>query len=296
MLRRDCSYGALLATLVGTIFLFQVLGIVSLGIGGAEQSLAAAMDLRVTMQTGANDQNIATFLTALKRQPFAASAVLITREQAYEEQRSRDPSLISLVERAGLGNPFRDTIALRLTEGATMLSVEEFLRKTEWAGTIDPASLTLLTEQDERATELVAGARTIRMLSMFLAFLALAATVFALIMSFDARAIQRSEEITVARLLGATPRNVLIPFATEATVLIILASVLSILALAAVLSLLPVFFPVLLAGGSLTAAWDQIMAALLRFLPLALVLHILLAPCIGWLGVKMGIKMAPLSL
>ncbi len=295
MLRRDHSYGALLATLTGTLFLFHLLGLVALGVSGAEKSLASFTDVRVSMSASATDDQIQNFLSTLKNQPFASETTYVTRDQAFEAQRQADPSLTQLIERAQLGNPFRDTVAIRLTEGASLDSLQSFLRNSEWAGVVDLASLSTVASQETRTSELLAGARAIRFLSVLLLFLALGVTVFALIMSFDARAELRAEEVTVSRLLGARPSEVLLPFVTEATVLLLLASLLSGLVLAITITILPLLFPALLTG-SLAELWQAALSALLVIAPIAALLHIVLAPIIAWVGVRMGVRLPALSL
>lgn len=296
MLRRDKSYGALLATLTGTLFLFHLLGLVALGVSGAEQSLASSTDVRISLAASAADDQIQSFVSALKKQPFAAGTVYITKEQAYEDQRKTDPSLTQLIERAQLGNPFRDTIAVRLTEGSSVDALQSFLRGSEWASVVDPASLSTIAAEEARSEELLAGAHAVRFISMLLLFLALGVTVFALIMSFDARAELRSEEVTVSRLLGARPSAVLLPFVTEATVLLLLASILSACALGITITVFPFLFPTLLTGGSLAALWQNATGALLVIFPIALVLHIICAPFVAWVGVRMGVRLPVLSL
>lgn len=295
MLRRDHSYGALLATLTGTIFLFHLLGLVALGVSGAEQSLASFTDVRVSMAASAADDQIQNFLSTLKNQPFASETTYVTREQAFEAQRQADPSLTQLIERAQLGNPFRDTVAIRLTEGASIDALQSFLRNSEWAGVVDLASLSTVASQETRTSELLAGAHAVRFLSILLLFLSLGVTVFALIMSFDARAELRAEEVTVSRLLGARPSEVLLPFVTEATVLLLLASLLSGLVLAITITMLPLLFPALLTG-SLAQLWQAATGALLVIVPIAVLLHIVCAPIIAWVGVRMGVRLPALSL
>ncbi len=296
MLRRDHSYGALLATLTGTLFLFHLLAIITMGISGAEQSLASATDVRVSLLASASDDQIQTFFSALKKQPFTAQTVYVTKEQAYETQRQTDPSLTQLIERAQLGNPFRDTIAVRMTDGSSVDALQSFLRDSEWASVVDPASLSTIATQEARSEELLAGAHAVRFISALLLFLSLGVTVFILVMSFDARAELRSEEVTVSRLLGARTNTVLLPFVTEAAVLLLLASVLSACAVAITLGLFPIFFPPLVTGGSLAMLWQTAMGNLLFLSPVLLGLHILCAPIIAWFGVKMGVRLPRLSL
>ena len=295
MLRRDHSYCALLATLTGTLFLFHLLGLIALGVTGAEQSLTAFTDVRVTLAASASDDQIQNFLSALKKQPFAGETTYVTRDQAYEAQRKLDPSLTQLIERAQLGNPFRDTVAIRLTEGSSVDALESFLRNSEWSGVVDAASLSTVAAQEAHTSELLAGAKAVRFISMLLLFLALGVTVFALVMSFDARAELRTEEVTVSRLLGARPSEVLLPFITEATVLLLLASLLSACALGITITVLPLLFPALLVG-SLADLWSTATSTLLLIFPFAALLHIVCAPIVAWFGVRMGVKLPALSL
>lgn len=294
-LGRDRSYGALFAALTGTMFLFHLLLSVSVGIKTGEQFLRSTADVRLPILSTATNQSIQDFFSALHAIPSVKEATLVTREQAYEQSRQRDPSLIAFLEKYKLQNPFTDTIAVELASTDNQQDLVRFVQQPQWAGVVDPAFLSAAPSDQAHTQDLLAAAEVIRFLSIALLVFAAIAVTFVLLLFFDVRSVLREDEVVVGRLLGAASSTLITPFAAEATVILFISSILSAVLLTLCFIFLPMLLPMLSMGGSFFPLFQATRDALLASLPMLVVLHVLGIPFIATMGVMMGVRLPKLT-
>jgi cell division protein FtsX len=299
-LLRERGWGTTLSTLLGVTLLLQLLLLIGLGIQGIDHLLRAQTDLRLEIQEGATDDGVQEFFAAVKQLPYVEDARYITKEQAYEMERRRDPELVQFLEEFKLRNPFPDTISVTLKSLNDYEQFASFSRGEQWADVVNPAFLSQVTDQESQVYELLHLTNASRSLVLFFFALVSGVLLFVLMELVRRRSLARSEEIVVERLVGAHDLAVLLPFATEAAILLALSVVLSSVLLVLFLFVLPIIVPALSVEGVFSALRAEMAPLLLAFLPLFFLLELLLVPAVSfagaWFGMRPWMKSPRLSL
>ncbi len=287
---RDPGGVSSIGSLFGVLFLSQIFLLLALGVQSGLLLLKEQTDIRLEVLSGASEQQIVDLTVQLKSQQFIEDVTFITKEQAYERQKTRDPELIEFLDRFQIQNPFPDTIGVRLRHLEDYASLVAFLRQPVFASIVDPNFLSQTTDQEQQIERLMAA--TIAARSFLLVAIAVIAIVllFVLIELVRRRAVLKSEEIFVQQLVGATPLAILLPFGVEVLALLLVAFFFSLLCMAAVLFALPFVIPGLSAGG-LFAPWvAELRDMLFTYGIVILVAEALLLPILAFLGAFFGLK------
>ncbi len=288
-LARERSFLTTVAALTGILLIAQLLVVVVIGMGGLDRLIRERADLRLEILDASSDQRNREFYAAVQGHPSVEAARYVTREEAYEAERRRDPELIGRLEQFNLENPFPDTIAVTLRTLDGYGAFREFLESAEWQDVVNPSFLSDSTDQERRIHELLGVTRAGRVAALLFLFLTTVVLLFILMEVVRRRALMRSEEVFIERLFGAGNLSVVVPFATESVVLLGCSLVLSLLCLLLILWFLPVFLPALRPDGAFGALRLAAEPVLRRMLPVTVAIQLLLAPVLGVLGAAFGI-------
>lgn len=246
---RDPGTGTAVVALAGMLFLANVIVILCIAALSAEQVLRDRTDLRVPLASAASESRVQEFFAAVRSLPSVEKAVYVTREQAYESERIRDPELVSFIERYKLQNPFPDTVAVTLASLERYEPFLKFLRTPQWGDVVDLSTLTSLTGQEQQMLSLVTIVRSLQMFFMGLLVIAFFVTVGMLTASVRNRALRRRSELQTELLAGADAGMVFLPFLAEAAFALLAAFIICITLLFALSASLPVLLPALSSGA-----------------------------------------------
>lgn len=285
---RNRSWGSTLGALFGTVVLLQLLLVVFLGMQGVQQMLRTQTDLRLEILATAPEAEIQEFFAAVRKLSYVEDAVYITREKAYDLERQRDPELVAFLEEFRLQNPFPDTIGVTLRRLDDYNAFAAFVRRSDWQRVVDPTFLSQITDQEQQVHELLRLMHAGRSIVLLFLLLITGAVLFVLVELVRGRAAVRNEEILVERIVGASTLSILVPFAVEAALLLLVSVVLSAFTLLALLALLPFFVPPLSAGGVAETLRQEVVLLLRVYLPLLFTLEVLLAPLLALGGAWVG--------
>lgn len=276
------------AAIFGVLLLGQVLVILLVGAQGLLTLVRQQTDVRLEILPGSETQQILTLINGLKSQAFIEDVVYVTREQAYERVKRRDPQFIAFLEEYEMGNPFPETIGVRLTDLSAYHMLVGYLQDPKFTGIVDPNFLQA-TEQDQQVKSVEQGIRAAQ--SLLLAFVVLLATVlvFVLVELVRRRIVARRDEILIQQLVGATPLAIILPFSIEILTLLALALVLSLVTAGGVLWVLPAVLPSLSPQGVFGEWAIVVESLLLLWAPIALALEIVLLPVFALLGAFFGL-------
>lgn len=297
---RDRAWGAGLGALVGMFVLIQTLGVGLIVTEGIRDLLRSRTDLRLEVRPGATDQGIQEFYNAVQSHPVVEDVAFITKEQAYERARTEDPKLIAFLEEFGLANPFADTVGVTLRNLDTYGEFLMFVQQERWQAIVDPAFLSEATDQEQHVMELLTVTSAGRSIAVLVLLVTTAALLFSIIELTRSRALMRSEEVLVERLAGAHTLSILVPFATEALLLLLLAIAGSAVLMILALLIVPVLVPALGTDGVFEPLGNTLIPLLQTRLPLFLLIQVLLAPAISiggaWLGIRPQVRSPRIAL
>ncbi len=289
-LGRERGWGGSLGALTGVVMLVELFLVAWMGVIGLETMLRTQADLRVQVRSGATDRQVQEFMIAARALPFISHTSLITREQALERERMANPDLVRSLEQANIQNPFPDTVSITLLNFSDADALSAFVKEQQWQSIIDPASLLQTAAERSRLQDMLDLASTGRIVAILLVSLTAAILFFVVVELVRRRAFLRKEEVFVERMSGAQEASVVLPFATEASVLMVLALVIGLACLTLFLLALPSIVPALADDGVFAALRDQTGALLMRYGPVLIVLQFLLIPVMGFGGAVLGTR------
>ncbi|MEK7590894.1 MAG: permease-like cell division protein FtsX [Patescibacteria group bacterium] len=287
---RDRGLGASLAAFVAAAALIQFLFLLFIGAESLERMLRAQTDLRLEILSGATNQEIQQFYGGIRELPYVDEAQYVTREQAYELERRRDPELVAFLEEYNLENPFPDTIAVTLRSLDDYDAFAAFIRQEQWKSVVDPTFLSQVTDQEQQVYEMLRFTEAGRSLVLFFLLLVAGVAFFLLIELVRRRALERREEILIERLVGASPLSSILPFAVEASALMSAALLLSVLLIVFLLLSLPALVPAFSVGGPFAALKNAVFSSLRVSGPVITLLEFLVIPVIGFTGAWIGLS------
>ena len=102
------------------------------------------------------------------------------------------------------------------------------------------------------------------------------------------RVLGRADEVLVEKIVGASPLAMFMPFATEACILLLASTIVSIAGSLFLLSMLPTIVPILTSGGILSELIGEVRGLVLSALPLYFACEILLIPVVAAVGTWLG--------
>ena len=285
---RERRWFAAFGALFGVLLMLQILLFGLLGLQTIESVLLSRTDLKIEIRAETNDQDRRTFFSQLNELPYVSEAVYITREQAYEHARLQDPELITFLEKYNMGNPFQDTIGITLRSLDDYTPFASFIGQEAFKSVINPAHLSQITQQEEESKELLRFIAAGRSLALLVLILAVCVLIFITTELVRRRSLDRADEVFVEQWGGAHPLTIFLPFATEATLLLWAAIIMSSIALVLILAVTPSVFPAF-QGAVMQALGDELAQNFRGSTPLVLFLEFVAAPVLASLGAWMGV-------
>lgn len=285
---REQNLLATCGALIGIFLLLQISVIAFLGMVGIESFLKSRTNLHLELLDTTSDQEIQIFLSTVQNLPYIEDVLYITKEQAYAKMKGQDPELIAFIEELKLENPFPETVAVTLQQLNQYEKFSEFLREERWHTVVDPSFLSQKTNQEAYVYELLKLTGTGRIAALFFVILTASILLFITMELVRERVIRRTEEILVERLSGAFTFGVLLPYAIEATILLTIAAIGSIILCIIVFYIMQQTIPTLAGESALEQLRESIYALVRIRIPIILLLEVLSIPIIGWLGTWLG--------
>ncbi len=278
---REEGFGTALGSLFGVLFLGQLLLLLVFATEGGLGLLKEQTDLRLEILDSAEDSQIQDLFQNIRQLPYVEETVYITKEQAYERQKQRDPDLILFLGKFGIDNPFPETIGVRLKKLTDYPQFIEFLKQPVFTKVVNPAFLSETTDQEQQVYRIIGAVQSAEYVLFFVMAIVLLAILFVIVELVRRRALAKREELFVEQLVGAGPLGILVPFGTEMVCLLALALAFSVALTAVIVLFLPLLLPALGSEG-LFGVWtgatlQALASSLLWLLPLEFFLMLLLA-------------------
>ncbi len=287
---RDREWWMTLIALTGSCLLLQLLMVTLLTVQGIDGLLRERTDLRLEIRPGATSAQMQEFFAELRNQSFAQDVTLVTKEQAYERARQRDPELMGFLEEHNVENPFRDTIGVLLKKLEDYDVLRAFIRQERWRTVVDPAFLSEVTNQEQQVLDLLQFTRTLTTLAYAIVIVVGGVLLLTIAELVRRRALARTSEVLIEKLVGAEPITMVMPFATEATLLLLFALGCSIVLTLGILQTVMTAAPALRDTGALAPFGGALQTLLSAQYPGFVALQLLLAPFIAfgsaWLGMR----------
>lgn len=287
---REEGFGTAVGSLFGVVLLAQIIILLAVGIQGGLVLLKERTDLRLQIRETATDAQIQDLYQNVRQLPYVHDAVYVTREQAYERQKQRDPTLIDFLTKFGIDNPFPDTLGVRLRRLEDYQAFLQFLKQPVFAAVVDPSFLTTTTDQQKQVEQLTHVVASARIVLIFIVGLAVVVLLFVVVELIRRRALNKRQELFIEQLVGANRMEILLPFMVEMACMLLLALFGSLMLSAVLVFLLPYFLPVLATGGMFHQWRVASGSVLLQWTPWTIFIELILIAALSATGTLIALR------
>ncbi len=283
------KWGMTFFALLSVVLLLQFLVASLLGVRGVTTLLTTRGDLQLEVVAGAADRDVQELYAALRELPFVDSVTFVSQEQAFENERTRDPGLVAFLEKYKMQNPFPDTFSLTLVSLQFYDSLRTFVEQPQWKSVVHPSFLSSVTDQEQRVRSLLKVTRAVGAISGLFLLLSGIALTLVIIELVRRRAQRRSSELRLEEYLGASSTDVLLPFVVEMAALLLLSLLVASILVLVAFWFLPMFSSTFSSGSFVTLRSELTHLFMALGVPL-LLLEVLLTPVLAYGGAMMGLR------
>jgi cell division transport system permease protein len=215
------SFAAMASVLVTLLVLGVFIPVVQATTGAANEVRSKVL-LDVYLKTDATDQQVERVRQLLvDRTDHVKSVVYVSKDQAYKEQKKRNPEAYELLG----SNPLPDTFRVTPDKPDHIAALRDALARTG-----DPAIDEIKNRRDD-TDKILSATRVVKLTTAILAILLVVASILLVANTIRLSLFSRRREVEVMRLVGATNWFIRWPFVIEGVILGTLGGVLAILLL-----------------------------------------------------------------
>lgn len=287
---REEGFGTAVGSLFGVVLLAQIIVLLAVGVQGGLVLLRERTDLRLQIRDTATDPQIQDLYQNIRQLPYIEDAVYVTREQAYERQKQRDPTLIEFLQKFGIENPFPDTMGVRLRTLEDYPAFLQFLKQPVFAAVVDPSFLTTTTDQQQQVEQLTNVISSARIVLIFIVGLAVVVLLFVVVELLRRRVLIKRQELFVEQLVGAGRMEILMPFMVEMACMLLVALFTSLILISGLVLLLPYFLPVFGSDGMFSLWSSAASGVLLHWAPWTVFIELVLVMALSAIGTLIALR------
>jgi cell division transport system permease protein len=221
---------AAMATVLVTVLVLGVFIPVVQATTGAANEVRGKVIADVYLKTDATKEDIARVERLLRSEPLVGKIEFISKEQAYKEERKRNPKAYELLG----SNPLPDTFRVTPAKPDDIGRLKDSLAPAAAGGgttVVDPA-IDEVRNREEDTNKILSVTRVVKLTMALLAGLLGVASVLLIANTIRLSLYARRREVEVMKLVGATDWFIRWPFVLEGVIVGALGGVLAILLLA----------------------------------------------------------------
>jgi len=223
------SFAAMAAVVVTVLVLGIFIPVVQTTTGAANEVRGRVL-ANVYLQTKATDADIERVRRLLTSEtPHVKTVEFVSKEQAYAQERKKNPEAYSLLG----SNPLPDTFRITPDDPDNVAQILNALQPTSASGAktlVDPAIAEVKDKKDDRE-KILTATRVIKLTGGGLAILLVLASVLLISNTIRLSLFSRRREVEVMKLVGATDWFIRWPFMIEGVLLGALGGILAVLLL-----------------------------------------------------------------
>jgi cell division transport system permease protein len=225
------SFAAMATVLVTMLVLGVFIPIVQATTGAANE-VRSRLLLDVYLKTDATGADVARVRAQLVNEtPHVKSVEFVSKQEAYRQERKRNPEAYQLLGT----NPLPHTFRVTPDKATNIDALKEALEPVPAGGgarrPIDPAIDTVRNKRDE-TSKILSATRVVKLTTAMLAILLVTASILLISNTIRLSLFARKREVEVMKLVGATDWFIRWPFVIEGVIVGALGGLLAILLLA----------------------------------------------------------------
>ena len=230
-LRRNAapSFAALATVLLTMLVVGVFIPIVQATTGAADEVRSRVL-VNVFLRRDATERDVARVRALLLQTPNVKRVEFISKQEAYEQQRKKDPEAFELLG----SNPLPHTFRITPEDPDQVLALKSELAPVAAGGGRTPIDRAIedVVDRREDTTKLLQVTRVVKLMGGTLAALLVAASIFLIANTIRLSLYARRREVEVMKLVGATDWFIRWPFVIEGVIVGALGTVLAVLLLA----------------------------------------------------------------
>jgi cell division transport system permease protein len=223
------SFAAMASVLVTLLVLGVFIPVVQATTGAANEVRSKVL-LDVYMKTDAKPADMARVKALLQRTDHVKSVQFVSKQQAYQHEKQRNPEAYALLG----SNPLPDTFRVTPDRPENVPAIRDHLSPDTPSGartTVDPAMDEVKNRKDD-TDKILSATRVVKLMTGVLVTLLILASILLVSNTIRLSLFSRRREIEVMKLVGATDWFIRWPFVLEGVFLGALGGVMAILLLA----------------------------------------------------------------
>ena len=233
-LRRNAvpSFAAMATVLVTVLILGVFIPVVQATTGAANE-VRGRVIADVYLKTSADDRDVARVRNLLETQvPYVGRVVYLSKEQAYRDERKRNPEAYDLLG----ANPLPDTFRVTPDRPDNIAKLRDALTPVSPAGGRTPVDEAIddVRNREEDTNKILSVTRVVKLTMALLAALLVIASVLLIANTIRLSLYARRREVEVMKLVGATDWFIRWPFVIEGVLVGALGGIVAVLLLAVV--------------------------------------------------------------
>lgn len=221
---------AALATILLTMLVIGVFIPIVQATTGAANDVRQRVLVDVYLKRSASARDAERVRAMLLDTPNVKRVEFISKQQAYEQQRKKDPEAFDLLG----ANPLPDTLRITPEDPDAVLEIKSDLAPAAAGGGRTPVDQSIDEVRDRRedTTKILQVTRFVKLMAGTLGALLIAASIFLIANTIRLSLYARRREVEVMKLVGATDWFIRWPFVIEGVIVGALGTLLAILLLA----------------------------------------------------------------
>jgi cell division transport system permease protein len=230
-LRRNAAPSfAALATVLLTMLVVGVFIPIVQATTGAANDVRNRVLVDVYLRRDATRQDVQRVRSMLLSTANVKRVEFVSKQQAYEQQKEKDPEAFALLG----SNPLPDTFRVTPQDPGAVLKIKSAIAPTGAGGVATPIDSAIDEVRDQRqdTTKILEVTRFVKLMAGTLAVLLVAASIFLIANTIRLSLYARRREIEVMKLVGATDWFIRWPFVIEGIVVGAFGTLLAIVLLA----------------------------------------------------------------
>ncbi len=230
-LRRNAAPSfAALATILLTMLVVGVFIPIVQATTGAANDVRKRVLVDVYLKSDATTQDVGRVRELLQGAAHVKRVEFVSKQQAFQQQRKKDPEAFQLLG----SNPLPDTFRVTPENPDDVLKITGELAPTGANGAPAPVdgAIDEVRDRKEDTTKILQVTRFVKLMAGTLAILLVAASIFLIANTIRLSLYARRREVEVMKLVGATDWFIRWPFVIEGVIVGALGSLLAILLLA----------------------------------------------------------------
>jgi cell division transport system permease protein len=233
-LRRNAvpSFAAMATVLVTVLILGVFIPVVQATTGAANE-VRGRVIADVYLKTGADDRDVARVRNLIETQvPYVGRVQYLSKEQAYRDERKRNPEAYDLLG----ANPLPDTFRVTPDRPDNIAKLRNALTPVSPAGGRTPIDEAIddVRNREEDTNKILSVTRVVKLTMALLAGLLVIASVLLIANTIRLSLYARRREVEVMKLVGATDWFIRWPFVIEGVLVGALGGIVAVLLLAVV--------------------------------------------------------------